>query len=162
MNKFSKRRKIKITDEKKESYNFKEAALTKMAKRQLLVTLLSILGVKMTEKYFKNINGKRIKLNESEIQEFLKRQKNNRLVEELKQEKILELKKNANNYILIRYPYYRQLNIVRNGTVEELAKMSSFIDGVRNKVNQLELDINSSNTEEELTTINYNIYDNNK
>lgn len=116
----------------------------------------------MTEKYFKNINGKRIKLNESEIQEFLKRQKNNRLVEELKQEKILELKKNANNYILIRYPYYRQLNIVRNGTVEELAKMSSFIDGVRNKVNQLELDINSSNTEEELTTINYNIYDNNK
>ncbi len=45
MNKFSKRRKIKITDEKKESYNFKEAALTKMAKRQLLVTLLSILGV---------------------------------------------------------------------------------------------------------------------
>lgn len=40
--------------------------------------------------------------------------------------------------------------------------MSSFIDGVRNKINQLELDINSCNTEEELSTINYNIYDNNK
>ena len=35
----------KITKEKIEEYNFKEVALTKMAKRQLLVTLFSILGV---------------------------------------------------------------------------------------------------------------------
>ena len=43
MKKFNNRR--KITKEKIESYDFKEVALTKMAKRQLLVTLFSILGV---------------------------------------------------------------------------------------------------------------------
>ena len=37
--------KKKITKEKISNYNFKEVALTKMAKRQLLVTLFSILGV---------------------------------------------------------------------------------------------------------------------
>lgn len=83
-------------------------------------------------------------------------------LEELKQEKIQELRKKANNYILSQYSYYKQLNIIRIGTEEEKNNMSSFIDGVRNKVNQLELDINSCNTEEELSTINYNIYDNNK
>lgn len=83
-------------------------------------------------------------------------------LEELKQEKIQELKANANDYILTQYPYYKQLNIIRIGTEEEKNNMSSFIDGVRDKVNQLELDINSCNTEEELSTINYNIYDNNK
>lgn len=80
----------------------------------------------------------------------------------MKEEKILEIKKNANNYILIQYPYYKQLNIIRIGTEEEKNNMSSFIDGVRDKINQLELDINSCNTEEELSTINYDIYDNNK
>ena len=43
MKRFNNRK--KITKEKIESYNFKEVALTKMAKRQLLVTLFSILGV---------------------------------------------------------------------------------------------------------------------
>ncbi len=42
---FNKRKKIKINGEIKKDYNFKEISLTKMAKRQLLVTLLSILGV---------------------------------------------------------------------------------------------------------------------
>ena len=37
--------KKKITKERLENYNFKEIALTKMAKRQLFVTLLSIIGV---------------------------------------------------------------------------------------------------------------------
>ena len=37
--------KKKITKEKISNYNFKEVALTKMAKRQLFITLLSILGV---------------------------------------------------------------------------------------------------------------------
>ncbi len=45
MAKFNNRRKIKINKETKEEYNFKEVALTKMAKRQLIVTLLSILAV---------------------------------------------------------------------------------------------------------------------
>ena len=43
MKRFNNRK--KITKEKIEEYNFKEIALTKMAKRQLLVTLFSILGV---------------------------------------------------------------------------------------------------------------------
>ena len=83
-------------------------------------------------------------------------------LEELKQEKIQELRKKANDYILSQYPYYKQLNIIRIGTEEEKNDMSSFIDGVRDKINQLELDINSCNTEEELTIINYDIYDDNK
>ena len=83
-------------------------------------------------------------------------------LEDLKEEKILELRKNANDYILIQYPYYKQLNIIREGTEEEKNNMSSFIDGVRDKVKQLEFDINSCNKEEEISIINYNIYDNNK
>lgn len=83
-------------------------------------------------------------------------------LKELKQEKIQELRKNANDYILSQYSYYKQLNIIRIGTEEEKNNMSSFIDGIRNRINQLELDINSCNTKEELSTINYNIYDNNK
>ena len=43
MKRFNNRK--KITKEKLDTYNFKEVALTKMAKRQLLVTLFSILGV---------------------------------------------------------------------------------------------------------------------
>ena len=42
---FNKRKKIKITKENRNEFNFKEVALTKMAKRQLLITLFSILGV---------------------------------------------------------------------------------------------------------------------
>ena len=42
---FNKRKKIKITKKNKNEFNFKEVALTKMAKRQLFVTLLSIIGV---------------------------------------------------------------------------------------------------------------------
>ncbi len=45
MKELSKRKKIKINKETRSEYNFKEVALTKMAKRQLLITLLSILGV---------------------------------------------------------------------------------------------------------------------
>ena len=43
MKRFNNRK--KITKEKIENYNFKEVALTKMAKRQLFITLFSILGV---------------------------------------------------------------------------------------------------------------------
>ena len=43
MKRFNNRK--KITKDKIEEYNFKEVALTKMAKRQLFITLLSILGV---------------------------------------------------------------------------------------------------------------------
>ncbi len=45
MKRFTKRRKLKINKENRSEFNFKEVALTKMAKRQLLVTLFSILGV---------------------------------------------------------------------------------------------------------------------
>lgn len=45
MKQFNRKKKIKINKETRGEYNFKEIALTKMAKRQLLVTLLSILGV---------------------------------------------------------------------------------------------------------------------
>ena len=45
MKRFNNKRKIKINKDTKSEYNFKEVALTKMAKRQLLVTLFSILGV---------------------------------------------------------------------------------------------------------------------
>lgn len=92
---------------------------------------------------------------------YLKGQAPQKPLEELKKEKIQELRKNANDYILSKYPYYKQLNIIRIET-EEKNNMSSFIDGIRNRINQLELDINSCNTKEELSTINYNIYDNNK
>lgn len=112
---------------------------------------------------YKLVNGIKVLMTEEEEKSFLNlSKKSKKPLEELKQEKIQELRKKANDYILNQYPYYKQLNIIREGIVEEKNKMSSFIDGVRDKVNQLELDINSCNTEEELSTINYNIYDNNK
>ena len=45
MKQFKKKKKIKINQETKNEFNFKEVALTKMAKRQLFITLASILGV---------------------------------------------------------------------------------------------------------------------
>ncbi len=45
MKRFNRRKRITINNETKKEFNFKEVALTKMAKRQLLVTLFSILGV---------------------------------------------------------------------------------------------------------------------
>ena len=114
------------------------------------------------EKFYKSIGFESMEVEEVEGQYYLKGQAPQKTLEELKQEKILKLRKNANNYIITKYPYYRQLNIIRNGTKEELSEMSYFIDNIRNRVNQLELDINSSNTEEELTIINYDIYDDNK
>lgn len=46
MSKFKRRKKYSIKDRtQKNEYNFKEIALTKMAKRQLFITMLSILGV---------------------------------------------------------------------------------------------------------------------
>lgn len=112
---------------------------------------------------YKLVNGIKVLMTEEEEKSFLNlSKKSKKPLEELKQEKIQELRKKANDYILSQYPYYKQLNIIRIGIEEEKNNMSSFIDEVRNKVNQLELDINSCNTKEELSTINYNIYDNNK
>lgn len=123
-------------------------------------------GLGTNQDFYESIDM--IKCNDDEVEQgydgayYLKGYAPQKPLEELKEEKLQELKQKANNYILNKYPYYKQLNVIRNGTMEELAEMSSFIDGVRDKVNQLELDINSSNTEEKLLTINYDIYGNNE
>lgn len=73
-------------------------------------------------------------------------------LEELKEEKLNELKRNIKQEILTAYPYHKQLNIIRSGG-EELDKMSNFIDGIRKKHNEYEKKINSCTSLEELKEI---------
>lgn len=111
-------------------------------------------GLGTNEKFYKSIGFELMEVEEGyDGAYYLKGQAPQKSIEKLKEEKILELKTNANDYILNQYPYYKQLNIIREGIEEDKNKMTSFIDVVRNKVNQLELDINSCNTEEDLNKI---------
>lgn len=77
-------------------------------------------------------------------------------LEELKQEKIIVLKDNAYNLIISKYPLYKQLNFIRLGPAEDLAKMSQYIDNIRTEVDFIEKQINLSSTEEQLNKININ------
>lgn len=51
--------------------------------------------------------------------------------------KITEINKlEAEKKITEKYPIYKQLNILRNGTIEEKTEMGNFIDDIRKKSNE--------------------------
>ena len=72
-------------------------------------------------------------------------------LEDLKQEKIQELKNNCSTFIYSKYPIYKQLNVA-NGltTEEETSQMHSFINQIRSICNEKESQINSLETAEDV------------
>ena len=78
-------------------------------------------------------------------------------LEELKQEKIRELKDNCSNYIYSQYPIHKQLNIANGlATEEEISQMTSFIQQTRLICEDIEQKINSVKTQNELENISTN------
>lgn len=78
-------------------------------------------------------------------------------LEELKQEKIRELKANCSNYIYSQYPIHKQLNIANGlATEEEISEMTTFIQKTRLICEDIEQKINSVKTQKELEKISTN------
>lgn len=78
-------------------------------------------------------------------------------LEELKQEKIQELKANCSNYIYSKYPIHKQLNVANGlATGEEISEMSSFIQQTRIICKNIEQQINSVKTQKDLEKISTN------
>ena len=78
-------------------------------------------------------------------------------LEELKQEKIRELKDNCSNYIYSQYPIHKQLNIANGlATEEEISEMTTFIQKARLICEDIEQKINSVKTQKELEKISTN------
>ena len=78
-------------------------------------------------------------------------------LEELKQEKIQELKNNCQNYIYSKYPIYKQINVANGlATEEEISQMTTFIQKTRLLCKEIEQKINSVKTQNELENISTN------
>lgn len=78
-------------------------------------------------------------------------------LEDLKKEKIQELKNNCQNYIYLKYPIYKQLNAANGlATEEEINLMNSFINETRLLCKEIEQKINSVKTQKELENISTN------
>ena len=78
-------------------------------------------------------------------------------LEELKQEKIQELKNNCQKYIYSKYPIYKQLNAASGlATEEEISQMITFIQKARLLCKEIEQKINSVKTQKELEKISTN------
>lgn len=78
-------------------------------------------------------------------------------LEYLKQEKIQELKSNCSNYIYSKYPIFKQLNIANGlATEEEISEMTTFIQKARLICKDIEQQINSVKTQNELKNISTN------
>lgn len=80
-------------------------------------------------------------------------------LEELKGEKIQQLKNNCQNYIYSIYPIYKQLNIsnILDGyTEEDKQNMNSFINSNRNIYKEKKELINNANSQEEIDNIDIN------
>lgn len=78
-------------------------------------------------------------------------------LEELKEEKIKQLKNNCQNYIYSKYPIYKQLNATNGlATEEEISQMITFIQKARLICEEKEQQINSVKTQKELEKISTN------
>ena len=78
-------------------------------------------------------------------------------LEDLKKEKIQELKNNCQKYIYSKYPIYKQLNAASGlATEEEISQMITFIQKARLICEEKEQQINSAKTQKELEKISTN------
>lgn len=77
-------------------------------------------------------------------------------LEELKQEKIKELKQNCQDYIYSVYPIYKQMNIINplyDYSNEDRISMNAFLDKQRAICNEKEKQINEAESMEEIEEI---------
>ena len=77
-------------------------------------------------------------------------------LEELKQEKIKELKQNCQDYIYSVYPIYKQMNIINplsDYSNEDKITMNAFLDKQRAICNEKEKQINEAKSWEKLNMI---------
>ena len=78
-------------------------------------------------------------------------------LEDLKKEKIQELKNNCQKYIYSKYPIYKQINAANGlATEEEISQMITFIQKARLICEEKEQQINSVKTQKELEKISTN------
>ena len=77
-------------------------------------------------------------------------------LEQLKQEKIKELKQNCQDYIYSVYPIYKQMNIINplsDYSNEDRIAMNAFLDKQRAICNEKEKQINEAKSREEIEEI---------
>ena len=77
-------------------------------------------------------------------------------LEELKQEKIKELRQNCQDYIYSVYPIYKQMNIINplsDYSNEDRITMNAFLDKQRTICNEKEKQINEAESREEIEEI---------
>ena len=109
-------------------------------------------------KFFKSIG-----MEEMEVEQgydnnwYLKGYAPKKTLEELKQEKIQELKNNCQKYIYSKYPIYKQINAANGlATEEEISQMITFIQQTRLICEEKEQQIKYLSTKKELEKININ------
>ena len=107
---------------------------------------------------YKNVNGVRILMTQEEKKAFLDlSKKTEKPLEELKQEKIQELKNNCQKYIYSKYPIYKQLNAASGlATEDEISQMITFIQQTRLICEEKEQQIKYLSTKKEREKININ------
>ena len=107
---------------------------------------------------YKNVNGVRILMTQEEKKAFLDlSKKTEKPLEELKQEKIQELKNNCQKYIYSKYPIYKQLNAASGlATEDEISQMITFIQQTRLICEEKEQQIKYLRTKKEREKININ------
>lgn len=88
---------------------------------------------------------------------YFEEEKPEKSLEELKKEKIRELKNNCQKYIYSKYPIYKQINVANGlATEEEISQMITFIQKARLICEEKEQQINSVKTQKELEKISTN------
>ena len=82
------------------------------------------------------------------------------LLETAKTEKKNEIKAAAKNYILSRYPAYRQRNVLIDGDANELAEMRTYIQAARKKSDEAEAAVDALKDIESVKNYTQIDYDN--
>ena len=118
-------------------------------------------GLGSNDSFYKSIGM--IECNEDEVEQgydgayYLKGYAPQKPLEDLKKEKIQELKNNCQKYIYSKYPIYKQLNATNGlATEEEISQMITFIQKARLLCKETEQKINSVKTQNELENISTN------
>ena len=116
------------------------------------------IGLGTDIKFFKSIGMKEMDVEQGyDNNWYLKGYAPQKPFEDLKKEKIQELKNNCQKYIYSKYPIYKQLNAASGlATEEEISQMITFIQQTRLICEEKEQQIKYLSTKKELEKININ------
>ncbi len=100
-------------------------------------------------KYTKIINGKRLQMSEKEINDFLTNQPiKDEILKNAINNKIYQIKQEAERQILAIYPLYKQNNILMSQDNDAIMIMNDDILKLRNKSNEIEKSLEGKTIEE--------------